>query len=258
MFKRLLLGVVSLFLSFSAYADQPKPWHLGFQDSVTPIMDKFVDFHDILLYLIIAITIFVFLLIIYVCYKFSAKNNPVPSKTSHNTLIEIIWTVVPVLILVAITVPSMRTLYYNETIPEDAEMTLKVIGKQWFWSYQYPDQGLAFDSYMIADEDLKEGDLRLLTVDNAVVLPVDTTIRIQSTGGDVIHNWAVPAFGTKLEAVPGRLNEGWIRVNEVGTYYGQCSELCGTGHGFMPVMVRVVTKQEFKEWVESAKSEFGV
>ncbi|PIR39217.1 MAG: cytochrome c oxidase subunit II [Alphaproteobacteria bacterium CG11_big_fil_rev_8_21_14_0_20_39_49] len=258
MFKKLLSGVFSLFVSVNAYADQPVPWQLGFQKSVTPIMDRFVDFHNELLIIIFAVSIFVVLLIAYVCIKFNAKSNPVPSKTSHNTLIEIIWTVVPVLILVYICVPSMKTLYYNETVPEDAEMTLKVIGKQWYWTYQYPDQNLAFDSRIVADEDLKEGQPRLLTVDNQVVIPVDTTIRLQSTGGDVIHNWAIPAFGTKLEAVPGRLNEGWLKVKETGTYYGQCSELCGTGHGFMPIAVKVVTKEEFEAWVEQVKPEFGV
>jgi cytochrome c oxidase subunit 2 len=136
-------------------------------------------------------------------------------------------------------------------------MTLKVIGNQWFWSYQYPDYDLAFDSYIIPEKDLKEGDIRLLSVDNQVVLPVDTTIRLQSTGADVIHNWAVPAFGTKLEAVPGRLNEGWVKVNKIGTYYGQCSELCGTGHGFMPISVKVVSKDDFKKWVEEAKLKFA-
>jgi cytochrome c oxidase subunit 2 len=206
------------------------------------------------LVVICATSIFVTLLLAYVCIKFRAKKNPVPSKTSHNTFIEIIWTVVPIVILVAITIPSMKTLYYNETIV-DAEMTLKVIGNQWYWSYQYPDhENISFDSNIIRDEDLKEGDIRLLSVDNQVVLPVDTTIRIQATGADVIHNWAVPAFGTKLEAVPGKLNEGWIRVDKIGTYYGQCSELCGTGHGFMPIAVNVVSKEDFAKWVESKRT----
>ena len=247
-----------MLVTANAYADQPVPWQLGFQKSVTPIMDEFVAFHDELLVIITVITIFVTILIGYVCVRFSAKNNPVPSKTSHNTLIEIIWTVVPVLILVYIAVPSMKTLYYNETVPQDAEMTLKIIGKQWFWTYQYPDQKLAFDSNIVSDDELKEGQPRLLTVDNQVVIPVDTTIRLQSTGGDVIHNWAVPAFGTKLEAVPGRLNEGWLKVTETGTYYGQCSELCGVGPGFMPVAVKVVTKEEFNAWVEDMRPEYGI
>lgn len=256
MLKGLLFGFLSIFLADVASADKPVPWQIGFQESVTPIMDKFMSFHHILLYVIFAVSIFVVLLLVYVCIKFNAKANPVPSKTSHNTLIEIIWTVAPVIILVAITIPSIKILYYNEEVPE-SEMTLKVIGNQWFWSYQYPDYNLAFDSYIIPEKDLKEGDIRLLSVDNQVVLPVDTTIRLQSTGADVIHNWAVPAFGTKLEAVPGRLNEGWVKVEKIGTYYGQCSELCGTGHGFMPISVKVVSKDDFKKWVEEAKLKFA-
>lgn len=257
MSKSFLLLISLLLVSFSALADVPVPWQINFQEPVTPVMHRFVDFHGALLYMVFGVSIFVVLLLLYVCIKFSAKNNPVPSKTSHNTLIEVIWTVVPVLILIAITIPSMRVLYFNETI-EDAEMTLKVIGKQWYWSYEYPDHGnFTFDSYMIKDEDLKEGDIRLLSVDNQVVLPVNTTIRLQTTGGDVIHNWAMPSFGTKMDAIPGRLNEGWIRVEKEGTYYGQCSELCGTGHGFMPISVKIVSKNAFNQWVNFAKQEFA-
>jgi cytochrome c oxidase subunit 2 len=258
MLYRIFVFICTILGASVGYADKPAPWQIGFQESVTPIMDKFIAFHDLLLVVIFAVSIFVTLLLAYVCIKFRAKKNPVPSKTSHNTFIEIIWTVVPIIILVAITIPSMKTLYYNETIV-DAEMTLKVIGNQWYWSYQYPDhQNISFDSNIIRDENLKDGDIRLLSVDNQVVLPVDTTIRVQTTGADVIHNWAIPAFGTKLEAVPGKLNEGWIRVNKIGTYYGQCSELCGTGHGFMPISVRVVSKEEFANWVESKKSKDSV
>lgn len=257
MSKRFLLLISFLFYSLSAVADVPVPWQTGFQEPVTPIMHRFVDFHNGLLYMVFGVTIFVVLLLLYVCIKFSAKNNPNPSKTSHNTLIEIIWTVAPVIILLVIAIPSMRVLYFNETI-EDAEMTLKVIGKQWYWTYEYPDHGnFTFDSYMVKDENLKEGDLRLLSVDNQVVLPVNTTIRLQTTGGDVIHNWAMPSFGTKMDAIPGRLNEGWIRVEKKGTYYGQCSELCGTGHGFMPISVKVVSKYEFNNWVRFAKREYA-
>ena len=256
MSNKFFVAFLSLFIADEAFADKPVPWQIGLQDPVTPIMDKFVEFHNLLLVVIFAVSIFVIALLAYVCVKFSAKNNPVPSKTSHNTLIEIIWTVVPIIILVMITVPSIKILYYNESI-ENADMTLKVIGRQWYWSYEYPDHdNIAFDSYIIEDEDLKDTDIRLLSVDNQVVLPVDTTIRIQTTGADVIHNWAVPAFGTKLDAVPGKLNEGWIRVEKTGTYYGQCSELCGTRHGFMPIAVKVVSKENFEKWVKQAKLEF--
>ncbi|MCE3232360.1 MAG: coxB [Rickettsiaceae bacterium] len=249
MFYRLLAGFITLFASLKAFADKPVPWQLGMQEPVTPIMHKIVDFHNVLLVVIFAVAIFVTLLLLYVCVRFRAKNNPVPTKTSHNTLIEVIWTVVPVLILVALCVPSLKLLYYIEDV-KDAEMTLKVVGNQWYWSYQYPDNGnIAFDSNILKDDELKGGN-RLLDVDNRVVLPVDTTIRIQTTGADVIHNWAIPAFGIKIDAVPGRLNEGWTRIEKTGVYYGQCSELCGVGHGFMPIAVEVVSKAEFAAWVK--------
>lgn len=257
MLYRILISVVLSLISGAAFADKPVPWQIGPQEAVTPIMRELVHFHNILLVIIFAVSIFVVLLLVYVCIRFSAKNNPVPSKTTHNTLLEVVWTVVPIIILVAICIPSMRLLYFNERV-ENAEMTLKVIGNQWYWSYQYPDNGnLAFDSYIKQDSDLEAGDIRLLAVDNRVVLPVDTTIRLQVTAADVIHDWAVPAFGTKIDAVPGRLNEGWVRIEKPGTYYGQCSELCGVGHGFMPIVVEAVSKAEFEGWVKSKTNKFA-
>ena len=220
-------------------------------------MENIAEFHSVLLIVIYGIGIFVFLLLCYTCVKFSAKNNPVPSKNTHNTLLEVIWTALPVVILVALAIPSMRTLYLAEKI-ENAEMTLKVIGNQWYWSYQYPDSdNISFDSYMIKDEDIKPEQKRLLEVDNRVVLPVDTTVRVQLTAADVIHAWAIPAFGIKIDAVPGRLNETWLKAEKIGTYYGQCSELCGVGHGFMPSAVDVVSKEDYKKWVQKAKIEFA-
>jgi cytochrome c oxidase subunit 2 len=248
MLYRIFVSIVTFFVAGNAFADKPVPWQIDMQEPVTPIMHKIVDFHHALLIVITAITIFVTLLIAYVCIRFSAKNNPVPSKTSHNTLIEIIWTTVPVIILVAITIPSLKLLYYIEDV-KDTEMTLKVIGNQWYWTYQYPDNdNITFDSNILKDDELKGG-IRLLEVDNRVVLPVDTTIRIQTTGADVIHDWAIPSFGVKLDAVPGRLNEGWTRIEKPGVYYGQCSELCGVGHGFMPIVIEAVSKAEFQAWV---------
>jgi len=248
---RFFAAISTLFFSFAAFAGQPRPWQFGFQDAASPVMEKLTDFHNLLLYIIFAVAIFVMLLIAYVCIRFNAKANPVPSKTSHNTLIEIIWTAVPVIILVLIAIPSMRLLYYTEDAKE-ADMTLKVIGNQWYWSYQYPDfEDIAFDSYMIPDDDIKPGELRLLEVDNKVVLPINTKIRVQITGSDVIHNWAVPALGLKIDAIPGRLNEGWTLIDKSGTYYGQCSELCGVGHGFMPIQIVAVTKAEFSDWVKT-------
>ena len=203
-----------------------------------------------------AITVFVLGLMVYVMVRFNAKANPVPSKTSHNTLIEVVWTVIPILILLVIAVPSFRLLY-DQATPE-ADMTIKVTGYQWYWGYEYPDHSdIAFDALMLEDDELQPGQPRLLTTDNAVVVPVDTTVRVLVTAADVIHNWAMPAFGVKMDAYPGRLNETWFRANKTGIYYGQCSELCGIRHSFMPIMVKVVEKEEFTAWVEQAKVEFA-
>lgn len=241
----------------AALADAPVPWQIGFQEAATPLMERLMGFHDILLYVIFATGAFVSVLLIYVCIKFSAKNNPEPSKNTHNTLLEVIWTAVPVIILVMITIPSIRHLYYAEVI-EESDMTIKIIGNQWYWSYEYPDHGdISFDSYMIPDDEIKEGQIRLLEVDNRIVLPVDTTIRLQITSADVLHNWAMPAFAVKMDAVPGRLNEAWIRVEKTGTYYGQCSELCGVGHGFMPIAIDAVSKAEFEAWVKGKTNAFA-
>lgn len=231
----------------------PQPWQLNFQPAASPVKEQIDRFHDILLVIITAITFFVLALLTYTCVRFRQKANPVPSKTTHNTLIEIIWTAIPVLILVVIAIPSIRLLYFMDHV-EKPDMTLKVIGYQWYWGYVYPDHGdIAFDSYMIKDADLKPGQIRLLDVDNEVVLPVETNIRVLVTAADVIHSWAVPSLGVKKDAVPGRLNETWLRINKPGVYYGQCSELCGTLHGFMPIKIRGVTKEEFAAWVASKK-----
>ncbi len=259
-FHRLFSVFLTLIISIAAgnsFADYPRPWQIGFQEAVTPVMENISQFHNLLLIVIYAIGIFVFVLLLYTCIKFSAKNNPTPSQNTHNTLIEILWTVIPVIILVMLCIPSMRTLYMAEKV-SDADMTIKVIGNQWYWSYQYPDQdNLAFDSYIIKDADLKPGQMRLLEVDNHIVVPIDTKIRVQITSADVIHSWAVPSFGVKLDAVPGKLQETWFKVTKIGTYYGQCSELCGVGHGFMPIAVDVVSKEDFAKWVLQAKKKFA-
>ncbi len=225
-----------------------KPWQLNFQEAVTPVMQHLTDMHDGLLVLITAISVLVLLLLAYVCLRFNEKANPVPSKTSHNTLIEIIWTAIPALILVIISIPTLRTLYYMDKT-EEADMTLKIVGNAWYWSYEYPDHGVDFASNMIPDEDLKPGQPRLLSVDEPVVVPVDSTVRVLITSSDWNHNWAVPSFGIKMDAVPGKLNETWFRATKIGTYYGQCSELCGQYHGFMPIRVDVVSKERFAQWV---------
>ena len=255
---RRLLGLavagVALAAGGAAFAElgQPRPWEWTLQESATPVMDKITSFHTLLVWIITIITLFVLALLIMVVLKFNAKANPVPSKTTHNTLIEVAWSLIPVLILVAIAVPSFRLLFQQLDIPK-ADLTVKVTGKQWYWSYAYPDNGkFEFDSLMAQDKKP-----RLLGVDNEMVVPVNKVIRIQTTGADVIHAFAVPSFGIKIDSIPGRLNETWFKATKTGWFYGQCSELCGKDHAFMPIAVRVVSDQEFAAWVETAKKKFA-
>ena len=252
----LALTLASLGAAATAFAGAPKPWQLGFQDAASPVMERIDNFHDVLLVISIAIAVFVSALMLYVIVKFNEKANPIPTKTSHNTLLEVLWTVVPIIILVVMAVPSFKLLYFMDKTGKP-EMTLKVTGSQWYWSYEYPDFGkIAFDSQMIPDADLKPGQKRLLEVDNRVVVPVDTNIRVLVTANAVIHAWAVPALGIKIDSVPGRMNETWMRVIRPGVYYGQCSELCGINHGFMPIAVEAVSKADFKKWLAKAKAKF--
>jgi cytochrome c oxidase subunit 2 len=240
-----------------AFAAQPEPWQLGFQPAATPVMERLESLHNLLLWIIALISLFVLALLAWVCVRFRASRSATPSRRTHNTLLEIAWTAVPVLILVVIAIPSFKLLYYQDVIPE-SELTIKAIGHQWYWSYEYPDNGnFTFDAYLVADADLQPGQLRLLTTDNRVVLPVDTNVRVLVTATDVLHSWAVPAFGVKMDAVPGRINETWVRIEEPGIYYGQCSELCGDYHGFMPIMVEAVSKDEFETWAGQAQEEFA-
>lgn len=244
-----------------------RDWQLSLQPAGTVVMERIESFHSMLLYIITAITLFVTVLLIVAMLRYNAKANPNPSKTSHNTVLEVLWTVLPVIILVAIAIPSFKLLFYSGRVPPDAEMTLKVTGYQWLWEYSYPDQGgFQFFSTVAcrtaeecAENPRPDGSIpiRLLDVDNRVVVPVKTKIRVQITSGDVIHSWAVPAFGMKTDAVPGRLQETWMEIEKEGVYYGQCSELCGVDHGFMPIAVEAVSKQAFDEWVEKAKVEFA-
>jgi cytochrome c oxidase subunit 2 len=236
---------------------QPAPWQLGLQNSASPVMDNVIWFHDFLLWLITAITLFVLALLVWVVVKFNAGANPTPSRTTHNTLIEVVWTVVPVVILVAIAIPSFRLLFYQQVTPP-ADVTVKATGKQWYWSYAYPDNGnFEFDSLMVAEKDLKPGQPRLLAVDNELVVPVNKVVRVLTTGSDVIHAFAVPSFGIKIDAIPGRINETWFKATREGTYYGQCSELCGKDHAFMPIAVRVVSERDYATWVEQAKQRYA-
>ncbi len=231
---------------------QPSPWQLGLQQSASPVMDDIVWFHNFLLWLIAAIAVFVLVLLAIVVLRFNARANPTPSRTTHNTFIEIIWTVVPVLILVTVAVPSFRLLFYQLKVPA-ADLTVKVTGKQWFWSYSYPDSKFEFDSLMVQDKDLKPGQLRLLSVDNEMVVPVNKVVRVLVTGADVIHSFSVPSFGIKIDAIPGRLNETWFKAEREGMYYGQCSQLCGRDHAFMPIAVHVVSEKDYTAWLDQAK-----
>ena len=241
----------------SSIANQPKEWQLGFQDAASQGMRDIVNFHNnLLLPVIIAISVFVLFLMIYACVRFRASRNPVPSKTTHNIMVEVLWTLIPCLILIVMAVPSFKILYKQDTIPK-ADVTVKAIGYQWYWGYEYPDENIIFESYMIKEEDLKENQPRLLTVDNEVVVPVNKVVKVLITANDVLHAWALPSFGVKRDAVPGRINETWFKAEKVGTYYGQCSELCGIQHAFMPIAVRVVSEEEYAEWLSDAKVRFA-
>jgi cytochrome c oxidase subunit 2 len=239
-----------------AVPGQPTPWQLGLQQSVTPVMDNIVWFHDFLLWITTAIAGFVLLLLLIVIVRFNARSNPTPSRTTHNTLLEVAWTLLPVAILVAIAVPSFKLLFLQLTIPP-ADVTVKATGKQWYWSYSYPDSKFEFDSLMLQDKDRKAGQPRLLAVDNDMVVPVNKVVRVQVIGADVIHAFAVPSFGIKIDAVPGRLNETWFKATREGIYYGQCSELCGRDHAYMPIAVRVVSEREYTAWLDAAKQKYA-
>ncbi len=232
-------------------------WQMGFNESVTTVMSDIVHLHDrILLPIIVAISVFVLFLLLYSIFKFRASKNPIPSKTSHNTFIEIMWTVIPCLILIVIAVPSFRLLYKQDIIPK-ADVTIKATGYQWYWGYEYPDQNIAFDANMIDTKNLKSNQLRLLETDNHVVVPVNKVIKVLITANDVLHAWAVPSFGVKRDAVPGRINETWFKAEKEGVYYGQCSELCGSRHAFMPITVRVVSDKQYSEWLKESKIKFA-
>lgn len=240
-----------------ALAAQPQPWEMNLQPAATEVMEQIIKFHYGLLAIITLITLFVLALLLIVIVKFNAKANPTPSKTTHNTLLEVLWTVVPVLILTVIAVPSFRLLFTQLEIPP-ADVTVKATGKQWFWSYSYPDAGgFEFDSLRLQDSELKPGQPRLLAVDNEMVVPVNKNVRVITTGADVIHAFAVPSFGIKIDSIPGRINETWFRATREGIYYGQCSELCGKDHAFMPIAVRVVSEGEYTAWLNQAKQKYA-
>ncbi len=247
----------------SAYVGQPTDGQLGLQGAVTPVMQAIHEFHDLVNVIIIVITLFVMALMGYVMWRFRESANPTPSRTTHNTMIEVVWTVVPIIILVLIAVPSFRLLHLQYSFPKP-DLTIKATGHQWYWSYQYPDQdAFAFDSYMLTDDERQERidkgltAPRLLAVDNDVVVPVNKNVHVLVTANDVIHNWTIPSFGSKVDAVPGRVTSTWFRAEKEGVYYGQCSELCGADHAFMPIAVRVVSDEVFAKWTEAMKADNG-
>ena len=255
--KKILLTISSFLIASEVYANQPKEWQLGFQNPASDSMRDIVSFHNnLLLPIIIAISVFVLFLMLYACVRFRASANPNPSKRTHNVTVEILWTLIPCLILIVMAVPSFKILYKQDTIPK-ADLTIKAVGYQWYWGYEYPDENIIFDSYMIEEKDLRADQPRLLAVDNEVVVPVNKVVKVLITANDVLHAWALPAFGVKRDAVPGRINETWFKAEKEGTYYGQCSELCGIKHAFMPITVKVVSEENYQEWLSEARVKFA-
>lgn len=261
---RAITGLISLITGAAlpglALAAQPERWEINLPPAVTPVAEKIHDFHDLLLVIIITITVFVAGLLLYVMYRFRASANPNPSRTSHNTLIEVLWTVAPIMILVVIAIPSFRLLYFSDKAA-DAEMTVKVQGYQWYWAYSYPDAGdVTVESRIAArtEAEATDGKIRLLSTDNPMVVPVDTVVRVIVTSDNVIHSWAVPAFGVQKYANPGHSNETWFKAEKTGTYYGMCQQICGSDHGFMPVEVKVVSKEEYAAWIAEQKAQAGI
>lgn len=239
---------------------QPTDGQLGLQVPASPIARQIHEFHDLVNAIIIAIAVFVLILMLYVMFRFNAKSNPTPSRTTHNTMLEVAWTVIPIIILVVIAVPSFRLLHAQYDYPK-ADLTIKATGYQWYWSHEYPDQGgYSFDSVMLTDDEIKAAKAeglpapRNLAVDNEVVVPVNKNVHVLVTASDVLHNWTIPGFGSKVDAVPGRINATWFRAEKTGVFYGQCSELCGKDHAFMPIAVRVVDDGTFKEWSAAMKA----
>jgi cytochrome c oxidase subunit 2 len=236
---------------------QPAPWQLGLQDAASPVMADIIGFHTFVLWIVTAIMIFVLALLVIIIFRFNARANPTPSRTTHNTLLEVAWTIVPVIILVLIAIPSFRLLFTELDVPTP-DLTIKATGKQWYWSYAYPDNGnFEFDSLIVAEKDLKADQPRLLTVDNEIVVPVNKVVHVLVTGADVIHSFAVPSFGIKIDAVPGRINDTWFKATIQGTFHGQCSELCGKNHAFMPITVRVTDDKGFAAWAAAAKQKYA-
>ena len=255
----IIIAVTGTGAAIAGGLGQPEPWQMGLQQAASPSAESIATFHTLLMWIITTITLFVAGLLAFVMWRFNEKKNPVPSKTTHNTMVELVWTVVPILILVGIAIPSFRLLYLQRDIP-DAALTIKATGNQWYWNYEYPEhkdadgEPINFDAVMKTDEERTANDPRLLAADTPVVVPVNTIVKVIVTGADVIHAWTIPSFGAKVDAIPGRLNELWFKAEKTGVYYGQCSELCGKDHSFMPIEVRVVSKADFDQWLAKTKT----
>jgi cytochrome c oxidase subunit 2 len=240
-----------------ALAQRPTPWEIGMQPAFSPVKQSIIDLHDLVLIIITVITLFVAGLLAWVIYRYSASRNPVPSRTSHNTLLEIAWTVVPILILVIIAIPSFRLVYFEDRTV-DPDLTIKVTGHQWYWEYTFPDKGpINYTSMIVAEEDLKPGQLRLLDVNNPLELPVGKKVRILITSGDVIHSFFIPSLGVQRYAIPGRTIETWVEITKPGDYYGECNQICGTNHSQMPISIHAVPPAEFDAWLVTAKAKFA-
>ena len=255
----LIFIVLFSFLSSAGSIETlPKDWQLGFSEPATELMSDVIAFHSyILMPIITGISLLVLALLLYIVYRYNSNRNQTASMTTHNTLIEVLWTVIPVILLIIIAIPSFRILYTAETIPK-ADLTIKAIGNQWYWSYEYPDyDDFSFDANMLQDDELSDPSLRLLETDTQIVVPVNKVVKLLITSNDVLHAWTIPAFAVKKDAVPGRLNETWFKAEKTGTYYGQCSELCGPKHAFMPINVKVVSQDEFDKWLSFAKEEYA-
>ena len=256
MLKKITLSIL-IFFSPSALGEEIVNWQLGFRDAASPVMEKVNELHNFVLIMMTVITIFVLFLLFYVSFRFRKSANPIPSKRSHHAVLEVLWTAIPVIILIFMAIPSFKLVYQQDVTP-DYDMTIKVVGHQWYWEYLYPDQDdISFESYMVQDEDLQLGQPRLISVDNRLVLPINTVIQVLITGGDVLHSFAMPSLGVKKDAIPGRLNETWMRIDRPGIYRGQCSEICGTGHGYMPIVIEAVSEDQFALWVVETKNKFA-
>jgi len=252
-------GLAATVLSWtSAATAMPYNYELGLQPAASPVMERIESFHQLLLYIIVPICLLVLALLTWIIFRYNRRANPTPSKTQHNTLLEVAWTTIPVVILVVIAIPSFKLLYYEADIPK-ADVVLKVIGKQWFWTYQYPSDGnFQFDSLGLSDAAaIAAGEPRLLGVDNAIVVPVNKVIEVETTGADVIHSWALPEMGVKMDAIPGRINHTWFKATRTGTFYGECSELCGAKHAYMPIEVKVVSDAQYAAWIATANKKFA-